>query len=299
MDKEITYYLYHIPGKKIGVTRNLNSRVTEQQGYNPDEYEVLDQSTDIDYISSRELELQKTYGYKVDLKPYNKLFKMNINATEQTSTFPVPINKLKGRLMDEIGKTWETIHGTFEVNKDSIKWIMKNVKTSMFNKNRSYIYNKAFYESIIKPVLGNKAANEYREYMLNISERADIEQSKRRGKVAVKDNLVGFQKIRDWAQERGLYDKGDVKTQFAKLIEEVGELAQSILKKDEVEFADAIGDIVVVLTNMAYLEGIEIEHCIKTAYETISKRTGTMVNGTFVKDPEDKKKKDGDCGCND
>ena len=57
---------------------------------------------------------------------------MNINATEQTSTFPVPINKLKGRLMDEIGKTWETIHGTFEVNKDSIKWIMRNVKTSMF-----------------------------------------------------------------------------------------------------------------------------------------------------------------------
>ena len=54
MDKEIIYYLYHIPGKKIGVTRNLNNRVTKQQGYGPDEYEVLDQSTDIDYISSRE-----------------------------------------------------------------------------------------------------------------------------------------------------------------------------------------------------------------------------------------------------
>ncbi len=117
MDKEITYYLYHIPGKKIGVTRDLNSRVTQQQGYNPDEYEVLDQSTDIDYISSRELELQKSYGYKVDLKPYNKLFKMKINATEQTSTFPVPLNKLKGRLMDEMGKTWETMHGTFDLTK--------------------------------------------------------------------------------------------------------------------------------------------------------------------------------------
>jgi len=49
----LTYYLYHIPGKKIGVTRDLNNRVTQQQGYSPDEYEVLDQSTDIDYISSR------------------------------------------------------------------------------------------------------------------------------------------------------------------------------------------------------------------------------------------------------
>ena len=31
------YYLYHIPGKKIGVTCNLNNRVTLTQGYNPDE----------------------------------------------------------------------------------------------------------------------------------------------------------------------------------------------------------------------------------------------------------------------
>ena len=35
------YTIYHIPGKKIGVTRNINKRVTEQQGYAPDEYEVL------------------------------------------------------------------------------------------------------------------------------------------------------------------------------------------------------------------------------------------------------------------
>jgi hypothetical protein len=40
------YYLYHIPGKKIGVTRNLNDRVTRQQGYSADEYEVLLTSDD-------------------------------------------------------------------------------------------------------------------------------------------------------------------------------------------------------------------------------------------------------------
>ena len=102
------HYLYHIPGKKIGVTRNLNKRVTEQQGYASDEYEVLLTSDDIDYISNMERELQKFYGYKVDIIPYNKLIKsksMNINATEQTSTFPVPLNKLKGRLKDNIGLT--------------------------------------------------------------------------------------------------------------------------------------------------------------------------------------------------
>ena len=69
------YYLYHIPGKKIGVTRNINKRVTEQQGYAPDEYEVLFTSDDIDYISDKEIELQKTYGYKVDRQKYNSLTK--------------------------------------------------------------------------------------------------------------------------------------------------------------------------------------------------------------------------------
>ena len=38
------YYLYHIPGKKIGVTSNLNTRVTLIQGYKEGEYEVLESS---------------------------------------------------------------------------------------------------------------------------------------------------------------------------------------------------------------------------------------------------------------
>jgi len=276
MDKQITYYLYHIPGKKIGVTRNLNSRVTEQQGYNPDEYEVLDQSTDIDYISSRELELQKSYGYKVDLKPYNKLFKMKINATEQTSTFPVPLNKLKGRLMDSIGHKWETIHGQFYINKETIDWIMQNASTSMFNKKRSYIYNKAFYEKFLKEV-----KSEAQLFYDQIKDRKHFHTNKRSTEW-VDENR--FELIRKWADDRGLYDKGDTKTQYCKLMEEAGELGRAILKEDNAEFVDAIGDMVVVLTNMAHLGGVSIEHCIDSAYNVIAKRTGKMVNGTFVKD---------------
>ena len=83
------YTIYHIPGKKIGVTRNIKKRVTEQQGYAPDEYEVLLTSDDIDYISNKEIELQKSYGYKVDRQTYknliNKNKSMNINATEPVS----------------------------------------------------------------------------------------------------------------------------------------------------------------------------------------------------------------------
>jgi NTP pyrophosphatase (non-canonical NTP hydrolase) len=93
-----------------------------------------------------------------------------------------------------------------------------------------------------------------------------------------------FQSIRDWASERGIYEKGDPKTQFLKLQEEVGELAKAILKNDDVEIVDAIGDCVVVLTNLSELTGYKIEDCVNSAYEVIAKRKGSMINGTFVKD---------------
>tara|TARA_Y100000114_G_C11733932_1_gene315111 strand:- start:191 stop:484 length:294 start_codon:yes stop_codon:yes gene_type:complete len=92
-----------------------------------------------------------------------------------------------------------------------------------------------------------------------------------------------FDKIRSWAKKRDLYKKGDVKTQFLKLQEETGELAQALLNKDEIEIQDAIGDIVVVLTNLAWLADYRIEDCIDAAYQEIKDRKGKMKNGTFKK----------------
>ena len=92
-----------------------------------------------------------------------------------------------------------------------------------------------------------------------------------------------FDKIRNWAQERGIYEKGDPKTQYLKLQEECGELSKAILNNDEAEIIDAIGDCVVVLTNLAKLCGFKIEDCIDSAYNEIQNRKGKMINGTFVK----------------
>ena len=50
------------------------------------------------------------------------------------------------------------------------------------------------------------------------------------------------------------------------------------------EFVDAIGDMVVVLTNLAHLGGHKIEECIDAAYTQIANRKGKMENGTFVKE---------------
>ena len=262
------YTIYHIPGKKIGVTRNLNSRVTKQQGYKPGEYEVLFSTDDISEISQKEIELQKSYGYKVDRQSYKNLItknkKMNINATEQTSTFPVPLNKLKGQLMDNLDLVWATSHGNFKITKEVIPWLLKNARTSMFNDNRCYVYNKAFDEAA-------KARAMPKTIMF------DGKKKKKKNKPNVYDL------IRTWANDKGIYKSGDSRTQYIKLMEEAGELAEALLKNDETEVIDAIGDMVVVLTNLAKLRGHNIEDCVASAYDVIKSRQGKMVNGTFVK----------------
>ena len=254
------YYIYHIPGKKIGVTRNLNNRVTLTQGYKPGEYEVLDQSDDIDYISNKEIELQKSYGYKIDTKLYKNLIKMKINVTEQTTTFPVPVNKLKGRLMDSLGMTWETEFGKICLDEELARWIEHNAHVSRFNSDRSYVYNKALWEAFSN-FNSLEVLQDYIESQQSI-----------------------FDSIRNWAKVRNIYENGDAKTQYVKLQEESGELAKGLLKDDQAEIVDAIGDMIVVLTNLAELRNVKVETCIASAYNQISNRTGKMINGTFVKD---------------
>ena len=286
-----TYALYHIPGKKVGVTNNIEERVVKQQGYQEGEFEILAWSDDIGYISKLEHDMQDSFGYKVDEQLYKDLYsnnfkqfkKMKINVTEATTTFPCPINKLKGQLMDEIGMQWETEHGTFTITTQTVNWIMSNVRSSQFSSERCYIYNKAFSLFYDK--------DPHRNIIVGTTYDAKTDQE------ALVDHYTNesatncnqcneniFECIREWADERGLYDKGDPKTQYIKLMEEAGEVGRALLKDDIDEVVDGIGDMVVVLTNLAELCGVSIEECIQEAYDVISKRKGKMVNGTFVKD---------------
>ena len=300
--KQIIYYLYHIPGQKIGVTRNLNRRLTVQQGYQPSEYEVLETSLDMDYISRREAELQLLYGYKIDRDTYKDLMSnlkkqkqkpMKLNVTEQTITFPCPVNKLKGQLMDSIGLNFETQYGKYILDKDMAEWIVKNAATSMFNSSRSYVYNKALAEWVKhfnQPLVSaetstNQAQNTSLKSYINEAIRQsimDINKDRETQRETLKETNV-YDLIRFWANDKGIYSSGDSKTQYVKLMEEAGELAQAILKKDKLEIKDAIGDMIVVLTNLAHLEGFAVEDCITSAYDVIKNRKGKMQNGTFVK----------------
>ena len=284
----MTYYLYHIPGKKIGVTRDLKYRVEEQQGYRPGEYGILTSTDDIDLISRLEIKFQKAFGYRVDDEPYNKLKcnNMRINVTEQTTTFPCPLNKLKGQLLDNIDMAWKTEHGSFSLTKNTIEWILNNAITSKYNKDRCYIYNKAFaryYDNndphSVKTRTGALSPTGADHKSEKQTEEEDcgcdgIDRSEW--------NIFDF--IREWAEQRGLYEKGDPKTQTLKLMEEAGEICRAVLKKDKPGIIDGIGDCVVVLTNLAHLCDTSIEECIVEAYDEIKNRTGKMDNGTFKKD---------------
>ena len=295
------YYLYHIPGVKIGVTTNLEKRVEHQQGYNRSEYKVIMSTKDIDLISKKEISLQKALGYRVDRQLYKDLHnnnfkqlnKMNINVTEMTTTFPCPVNKLKGRLIDEIGMQWETDFGSCGLTNKSIEWIMDNVKSSQYTNDRCYVYNKAFARWFDNNDVYNNHTLDNAKQMndqYNGKTLAGGLSPDRFYECCDENNPCNcnpyylFDLIREWAEERGLYDDGDLKTQALKLTEEVGETCRAILKNNKSEIIDGIGDCVVVLTNLAELMGVSIEECTATAYEEIKNRTGKMVNGTFKKD---------------
>ena len=91
-----------------------------------------------------------------------------------------------------------------------------------------------------------------------------------------------IEKIEDWHHARNLIKGATDKDQLAKLIQEVGELSDNICKQKDV--SDDIGDIMVVLINIAVRNGISLEHCLEVAYNDIKDRKGTMVDGVFIKE---------------
>jgi len=256
--KKGKYKIYHIPGVKVGCTTNIQRRVIEAQGYKPGEYEILFETDNVAEASHAEKQLQKDLGYKVDRKLYKDLFKKAMNkhtSSPATTTFKISSKDLDAKFLADL--EIETQYGTFKLDStDKIDWVISNIHDSQFGPNTCYIYNKA---------------------MAGAGEFQKLEEPKEKYQNQ-------FELIREWAQNRGLFDKGDIKTQLIKLYEESGELSQAVLKNDRAGIIDAIGDSVVVLTNLAYLVGTDIETCINSAYNEISNRTGKMINGTFVKD---------------
>ena len=98
-----------------------------------------------------------------------------------------------------------------------------------------------------------------------------------------------IQNVLEWGKRVGITGEngqGTVSRQYQKLLEEVGELGQGLIENDSVGTIDAIGDCTVVLVLLSSLLGLEFEECLKQAYDVISKRSGKMKDGEFVKNTD-------------
>lgn len=108
------------------------------------------------------------------------------------------------------------------------------------------------------------------------------------------------QKVIEWAKEKGILEKATPIAQCDKTFEEVEELAEALeaqrmnlfeftnskgkVVNTKFEIQDALGDILVTIIIQAEMQGLKLEDCLQSAYDVISKRTGKMLNGQFVKD---------------
>jgi NTP pyrophosphatase (non-canonical NTP hydrolase) len=96
--------------------------------------------------------------------------------------------------------------------------------------------------------------------------------------------MTEFQ-VMQWAADRGIYENGTALGQAKKTLEEAGELVAAIEANDRAEIADAIGDVMVTLVNVAVLTDMDIRQCFYKAYKVIEHRKGHMnKDGQFVKE---------------
>lgn len=114
-----------------------------------------------------------------------------------------------------------------------------------------------------------------------------------------------FQKIVEWNQQRGLLAKGfDHTNEASFIIEELlestgnynslnarekakeiaGEITANANPQPE-EIIDALGDIIVFATGAMAKIGYDPSAVMNEVYAEINSRTGTMIDGKFVKDP--------------
>ena len=91
-------------------------------------------------------------------------------------------------------------------------------------------------------------------------------------------------KVVQWHQDRNLIDGSTDKDQTLKLLQELGELSDSVCKGKDVK--DDIGDMLVVMLNIVERNGYTLEECLEVAWNEIKDRKGRKVDGIFVKEAD-------------
>ena len=100
-----------------------------------------------------------------------------------------------------------------------------------------------------------------------------------------KDMNILTANIEKWAEDKEVHE-ADPNKQMLKVIEEIGELSQGLVKGNSEQIKDSIGDAYVTLVILALQLGLPIEECTAYAYDEIKDRKGEMRNGSFIKEAD-------------
>lgn len=91
-----------------------------------------------------------------------------------------------------------------------------------------------------------------------------------------------------WARERGILQHSTPQAQLLKAVSELGELCDAEIKDNQLDRADAIGDVLVCLINYCAMRNLDLTTCLADAYAVIKDRKGRMVpGGAFVKEADE------------
>jgi NTP pyrophosphatase (non-canonical NTP hydrolase) len=91
-----------------------------------------------------------------------------------------------------------------------------------------------------------------------------------------------MQKVIQWHHDRNLIEGSSDKDQVLKLLQELGELSDSVCKNKDIR--DDIGDMLVVMLNICERNNLRLLDCLTVAYDDIKERRGRMENGIFIKE---------------
>jgi NTP pyrophosphatase (non-canonical NTP hydrolase) len=95
------------------------------------------------------------------------------------------------------------------------------------------------------------------------------------------DSLI--ENVTQWASDRDILKKENAPKQLLKVLEEVGETAGALLKSNDAEIKDGIGDSFVTLIILAKQLGLDPADCLEAAWNEIKDRRGKTIDGVFVK----------------
>ena len=90
----------------------------------------------------------------------------------------------------------------------------------------------------------------------------------------------------EWSEQRGIIKNSTPQIQCLKLGSEFGELCDNIAKGRDCR--DDLGDMLVVMTNIAKMKGYTLAECWDVAYSDIEDRKGYLnKDGIFIKEGDE------------